>query len=236
MQRRSVIMGLAAAAAFPAAARAHSYRLGDIAIGVVNTSGNTSTRSVNARGAIEYRRTRWGNRFSALAFSGTRDGLTTDERYSAANKTDFQFDTRNYAYTNLAYDNDRFALIGTSQLELLTLALAAANQGFVRWLKSKMQYVEMVSGAFVLLSGAYLLWYFYWVDVREESDPITDAVDRLQQRVQNWLNSNWQIAAIVLGGVIVAGIGYAMMRERTKTASSATPDAAPQDDLSHPVS
>jgi len=33
MQRRSVIMGLAAAAAFPAAARAHSYRLGDIAIG-----------------------------------------------------------------------------------------------------------------------------------------------------------------------------------------------------------
>ncbi len=83
--------------------------LGDIAIGVVNTSGNTSTRSVNARGAIEYRRTRWGNRFSALAFSGTRDGLTTDERYSAANKTDYQFDARNYAYTNLAYDNDRFA-------------------------------------------------------------------------------------------------------------------------------
>jgi copper(I)-binding protein len=33
MQRRSVIMGLAAAAAWPATARAHSYRLGDIAIG-----------------------------------------------------------------------------------------------------------------------------------------------------------------------------------------------------------
>jgi hypothetical protein len=33
MQRRGVIMGLAAAAAWPAAARAHSYRLGDIAIG-----------------------------------------------------------------------------------------------------------------------------------------------------------------------------------------------------------
>ena len=114
----------------------------------------------------------------------------------------------------------------------LTLALAAANAGFVHWLKSKMQYVEMVSGAFVLLSGAYLLWYFYWVDVREESDPITDAVDRLQQRVQNWLNGNWQMVAIVLGGVILVGIGYAMMRERTKPA---LPDAAPQDDLTHPV-
>ena len=33
MQRRRLILGLAAAAAFPAAARAHSSRLGDIAIG-----------------------------------------------------------------------------------------------------------------------------------------------------------------------------------------------------------
>jgi copper(I)-binding protein len=33
MQRRSVILGLAAVAAMPGAARAHSYRLGDIAIG-----------------------------------------------------------------------------------------------------------------------------------------------------------------------------------------------------------
>jgi cytochrome c biogenesis protein CcdA len=118
----------------------------------------------------------------------------------------------------------------------LTVALAAANQGFVRWLKSKMQYVEMVSGAFVLLSGAYLLWYFYWVDVREESDPITDAVDRLQQRVKNWLDGNWQIVALVLGGVIVAGIAYAMMRERNKPADPALPDAAQPDDITHPVS
>jgi cytochrome c biogenesis protein CcdA len=98
----------------------------------------------------------------------------------------------------------------------LTLALATANAGFVRWLKAKMQYVEMVSGAFVLLSGAYLLWYFYWRDVKESSDPLTDAVDRMQQRVQNWLNGNWQFAAIVLGGVIAGGIGYAMIRERSR--------------------
>jgi cytochrome c biogenesis protein CcdA len=98
----------------------------------------------------------------------------------------------------------------------LTLALATANAGFVRWLKSKMQYVEMVSGAFVLLSGAYLLWYFYWRDVKESSDPLTDAVDRMQQRVQNWLNGNWQFAAIVLGSVIAGGIGYAMIRERSR--------------------
>ncbi len=115
----------------------------------------------------------------------------------------------------------------------LTLALAAANVSFVKWLKSKMQYVEMVSGAFVLLSGLYLLWYFYWRDVKEGSDPLTDAVDRLQQRVQNWLNGNWQIVAVVLGGVILVGIGYAMLRERKRPA---TPEPSATDDVAHPVS
>ena len=97
----------------------------------------------------------------------------------------------------------------------LTLALATANVGFVRWLKDKKQYVEMVSGAFVLLSGAYLLWYFYWRDLREQGDPLTDAVDRLQQRVQTWLNGNWQVVAIVLGAAVLAAIAWTTTRERT---------------------
>lgn len=115
----------------------------------------------------------------------------------------------------------------------LTLALAAANASFVKWLKSKMQYVEMVSGAFVLLSGLYLLWYFYWRDVKEQGDPLTDAVDRLQQRVQNWLNGNWQLAAVVFGAVILAGVAYAMLRERNRPAS---PEPSATDDVAHPVS
>lgn len=93
--------------------------IGDLAIGIVNTTGNTRTRSVNVRGALEYRGERWGNRFSALAFNGSRDGLSTDERYSAANKTDWRFDERNYAFTNLAYDNDRFA--GVSERYAVTV-------------------------------------------------------------------------------------------------------------------
>lgn len=98
----------------------------------------------------------------------------------------------------------------------LTLALAAANKGFVHWLRSKMQYVEMVSGAFVLLSGLYLLWYFWRVDYLEEGDPITDAVDGLQSDAQTWLNNNWQLTAWVLGGVVFAAVGYSAVRERTR--------------------
>ncbi|MGB8862351.1 MAG: cytochrome c biogenesis CcdA family protein [Ilumatobacteraceae bacterium] len=98
----------------------------------------------------------------------------------------------------------------------LTLALATANIGFVRWLKAKMQYVEMVSGAFVLLSGLYLLWYFWKVDVKSGSDPITDAVDGLQRDVQTWLHSNWQLAAWVLGGIVAVAIGYSILREHKR--------------------
>ncbi len=96
----------------------------------------------------------------------------------------------------------------------LTLALATANQGFVRWLRSKMQYVEMVSGAFVFLSGLYLLWYFWKRDVRADDDPIIDAVENMQQDVQAWLNDHWQLAAWVLGGVVAIGVMYALLRER----------------------
>jgi len=96
----------------------------------------------------------------------------------------------------------------------LTLALATANMGFVRWLKSKMQYVEMVSGAFVLLSGLYLLWYFYWVDVKDDDDPITAAISDLQQNAQTWLHNNWRVVAIVLGGLVLLGIAYTALREK----------------------
>ncbi len=97
----------------------------------------------------------------------------------------------------------------------LTLALATANLSFVRWLRAKMQYVEMVSGAFVFLSGLYLLWYFWKRDVQGDGDPITDAVADLQLDVQAWLNDHWQLAGWVLGGAVASGVIYALLRERT---------------------
>ncbi len=98
----------------------------------------------------------------------------------------------------------------------LTLALAAANQGFVRWLRAKMQYVEMVSGAFVFISGLYLLWYFWKRDVRGDGDPIIDAVEDLQTDVQAWLNDHWQLAGWVLGGAVASAVIYALLRERRR--------------------
>jgi len=96
-------------------------------------------------------------------------------------------------------------------ISALTVTLAVANSGLLKVLRSGMQYVEMISGAFVLLSGAYLLWYFWKVDIQEEGDPITDAVQNIQNDVQNFLNGNWRTVGVVLslivGAAIVASVG-----------------------------
>lgn len=98
----------------------------------------------------------------------------------------------------------------------LTVTLAAANVGLLKLLRRGMQYVEMVAGAFVLLSGLYLLWYFWKVDIQEEGDPITDAVARYQTEIQNFLNDNWQGVAVVLGLIVGAAVATTMLGRRRK--------------------
>ena len=51
----------------------------------------------------------------------------------------------------------------------LTVTLAVANHALLRVLRSAMQHVQTLAAAFVLLSGVYLLYYFWVVDVNEES-------------------------------------------------------------------
>jgi cytochrome c biogenesis protein CcdA len=109
--------------------------------------------------------------------------------------------------------------LGMSTVVLsLTVTLAAANQGLMRLLRHGMQYVEMLAGAFVLISGLYLLWYFYWVDVRETSEPITDAVERLQNRLLNFFQANWQVVAVLAAMLVVSAALYSALRERRRFA------------------
>lgn len=97
----------------------------------------------------------------------------------------------------------------------LTVTLAAANMGLLRVLRSGMRHVESVAGAFVLLSGAYLLWYFWRVDLLAEGDPITDAVGTYQSRIQAFLNDHWEMVAIVLAGIVLTAIAATLRRRRT---------------------
>ena len=90
----------------------------------------------------------------------------------------------------------------------LTVTLAVANTSLLRVLRGGMRHVQTIAAVFVMLSGAYLLYYFVVVDVREDSDPITNQVESFQNQVLSRLADNWQLAAIVLSAIVVAAVAY----------------------------
>ncbi len=112
----------------------------------------------------------------------------------------------------------------------LTVTLAVANVGMLRLLRSGMQYVEMLAGAFVLLSGLYLLWYFWRVDVRGEGSAVTDAVERWQLRIQDVLDANLGtltvVMVLVVGAAVAVSARAVLARRRSGTGRSGGDDVA----------
>jgi threonine/homoserine/homoserine lactone efflux protein len=100
----------------------------------------------------------------------------------------------------------------------LTIALAVANTSLLRTLKASSRYVDTVSAVLVIVSGLYLVYYFWVVDVNENSSVVTDRVDSLQRRVQTVLHDSWQLVAVVLAAIVVSAVVYVARRTRRPTA------------------
>jgi cytochrome c-type biogenesis protein len=118
----------------------------------------------------------------------------------------------------------------------LTVALAVANTGLLKFLRKSLAFVDRISAAFVVLSGLYLLWYFYWVDLenplgvtafgnrtlsatfdgrtiaRSSSDPINDWVSGRQSDVNQILSENWPIVALVFLSIVGAAVAYVLAK------------------------
>jgi cytochrome c-type biogenesis protein len=113
----------------------------------------------------------------------------------------------------------------------LTVALATANTSLLSFLRGGLQYVDRIAAGFVVLSGMYLLWYFYWVDIREQGDPVTDWALRRQQRATIFLNDHWQVVGVVLALIVGGAIAYVVTRPAPAvadvpgTSSTSTPSA-----------
>jgi cytochrome c-type biogenesis protein len=102
----------------------------------------------------------------------------------------------------------------------LTVSLAVANHALLQVMRSAMQHIQLIAAAFVLLSGVYLLYYFWVVDVHEDSGTLTDAVERFQVRITTSLNDNWRAVAAVLAVIVVAAVLYVGVRRRPSTGPS----------------
>lgn len=103
----------------------------------------------------------------------------------------------------------------------LTVSLAVASHSLLRVLRSAMRYVDQLAGAFMVVSGAYLIYYFFVIDLGDigASDPIVDAVGRWQARVIRQLADRWEIVALVLGAIVAAAAVFAVRRPSVQSSS-----------------
>ncbi len=103
----------------------------------------------------------------------------------------------------------------------LTVSLALASQTLLRSLRTVMRHVDQLAGAFMVLSGAYLIYYFFVVDLGDigASDPIVDAVTRWQDRIVNALIDRWQLVAVALAAIVGAASLYAYAARRPSVQS-----------------
>jgi len=105
----------------------------------------------------------------------------------------------------------------------LTIALASANTSLLKVLRGSLQYVDRIAAVFVLLSGLYLIWYFYWVDIRVEGDPITDWAFERQAQATAFLSNHWQIVGIVMAAIVGGAMVYAWSRPNAAVDERANP-------------
>jgi cytochrome c biogenesis protein CcdA len=108
----------------------------------------------------------------------------------------------------------------------LTVALALANTTLLGALRAGSQHVDRIAAVLVTVSGLYLVYYFWVVDVNEERSPLTDRVDTLQRRITTGLQDRWQLVAVVLVAIVGGAIAYVAARPaRRRDDAGVTRDA-----------
>jgi cytochrome c biogenesis protein CcdA len=108
----------------------------------------------------------------------------------------------------------------------LTITLAVANTSLLGAMRRGSRHVDRVAAVLVVVSGLYLLWYFWVVDVNEERSFVTDRVDTLQRRILSALNDHWQLVAVALAAIVLTAAAYAFGRRTTSRATRTVSESA----------
>lgn len=105
MIARASIAAALLLAALPAAAQ----WTGKGEAGVALASGNSESRTANARVAVGYKRDDWENTFGLGGLYVRTEGDTTARRWEANAQTRFDFFANNFWYGGVRYEEDRFS-------------------------------------------------------------------------------------------------------------------------------
>ena len=90
----------------------------------------------------------------------------------------------------------------------LTVAIALAKNGFVRFLRRGLRWFDTASAVLVTLTGLYLSWYWYGAITERGGDGVISRVDGWQTSIATFLQGQgaWRLAVvfcIVIGGAVV---------------------------------
>jgi putative salt-induced outer membrane protein len=112
MRPRLLGLLLAAASAAAGAADPPPPWSGEVSAGMVVTTGNSESATLNAKGEVVYQSKQWRNTTNASTIKteqkdlATGEDVRTAERYAVGNKTDFNFTERDYAFVALEFEKD----------------------------------------------------------------------------------------------------------------------------------
>ena len=115
---------------FAAEASPKSWK-GNAELGIVKTSGNTTTQSISANADIIYERNRWRHNGKIEILNTSSDNITSAERYTVTGKSDYKLDVLSYIFASIGYENDRFAGFDYRTTEVLGYGRRVINRDAV---------------------------------------------------------------------------------------------------------
>ncbi len=82
---------------------------GNVELGIVTTTGNTETETINAKAKVETERKQWRHTIFIESLNSSNNNTTTAERYVINGQSDYKFSEHNYFFAMVNYENDRFS-------------------------------------------------------------------------------------------------------------------------------
>ncbi len=105
----AVILGSVVMAGSAMAESGVSEWAGEAELGLVSTSGNTDTQTINAKAKASNERDKWKHELSLDALNTEDKNVTTAERYGLTGKTNYKLTELDYIFGMATYDDDRFS-------------------------------------------------------------------------------------------------------------------------------
>ena len=82
---------------------------GEVEVGIVATSGNTETQSINVKAKVVNNREKWRHTGKFEALNNEDNNTTTAERYLISGKSDYRLSDISYLFGTVDYEDDRFS-------------------------------------------------------------------------------------------------------------------------------